>query len=86
MDLSVDDFNDSLDDSLLERLKAGNILYDRDETGGEYFQIYSPVYGEGFFFEIVQRRGGYNGYGAANAQFRIAAQKHHLRPKGMPRR
>ena len=75
-----------LDDSLLERLKAGNILYDRDETGGEYFQIYSPVYGEGFFFEIVQRRGGYNGYGAANAQFRIAAQKRHLRPKGMPRR
>ncbi|MFP1631078.1 bifunctional sugar phosphate isomerase/epimerase/4-hydroxyphenylpyruvate dioxygenase family protein [Zhengella sp. ZM62] len=75
-----------LDDSLLEQLKAGNILYDRDETGGEYFQIYSPVYGEGFFFEIVQRRGGYNGYGAANAQFRIAAQKRHLRPKGMPRR
>ncbi|NNC27278.1 3-keto-5-aminohexanoate cleavage protein, partial [Salinisphaera sp. USBA-960] len=61
------------------------ILYDRDENG-EYFQLYSPTYGEGFFFEIVERRGGYKGYGAANAQFRIAAQKRHFRAKGMPAR
>jgi 4-hydroxyphenylpyruvate dioxygenase len=60
-----------------------NILYDRDESG-EYFQLYSPIYGEGFFFEIVQRR-GYRGYGAPNAMFRIAAQKRHIRPMGMPR-
>ena len=68
----------------LERLRAGNILYDRDEHG-EFFQIYSRNYGEGFFFEIVERRNGYAGYGAANAQFRIAAQKRSMRPKGMPR-
>lgn len=74
-----------LEEDFLVRLKAGNILYDRDESG-EYFQIYSPNYGEGFFFEIVERRGGYSGYGAANAQFRIAAQKRQLRPEGMPRR
>jgi len=74
----------SLDDALMERLRAGHILYDRDEHG-EYFQLFSRNYGEGFFFEIVERRGGYKGYGAANAQFRIAAQKRHLRPKGMPR-
>ncbi|MCT7374196.1 bifunctional sugar phosphate isomerase/epimerase/4-hydroxyphenylpyruvate dioxygenase family protein [Chelativorans salis] len=66
------------------RLREENILYDR-EGEGEYFQLYSPNYGEGFFFEIVERRGGYTGYGAANAQFRIAAQKRALRPKGMPR-
>ncbi|PXA90544.1 hypothetical protein DMC25_07095, partial [Caulobacter sp. D4A] len=59
------------------------ILYDRDEHG-EYFQLYSMTYGEGFFFEIVERR-GYKGYGAPNAIFRIAALKKALRPEGMPR-
>ena len=73
-----------LEQDFLDRLRDNHILYDRDE-GGEYFQLYSPNYGEGFFFEIVERRGPYRGYGAANAQFRIAAQKRHLRPKGMPK-
>lgn len=71
-----------IDPDLVERLKRHNILYDRDEQG-EYFQLYSPTYGEGFFFEIVERR-GYQGYGAANAIFRIAALRRHLRPAGMP--
>jgi 4-hydroxyphenylpyruvate dioxygenase len=75
-----------LDDHVLDQLRAGNILYDRDETGGEYFQLYSTLYGDGFFFEIVERRGGYNGYGAPNAQFRIAAQKRALRGKSIPAR
>jgi len=74
-----------LEQGLLDRLKASNILYDRDDHG-EYFQLYSPNYGEGFFFEILERRGGYRGYGAANAQFRIAAQKRHMRPQSIPRR
>ncbi|MBW9089448.1 sugar phosphate isomerase/epimerase and 4-hydroxyphenylpyruvate domain-containing protein [Rhizobium wenxiniae] len=72
-----------LDPVLTERLKADNILYDRDDQG-EYFQIYSTTFGEGFFFEIVQRS-GYRGYGAANAIFRIAALKKALRPEGLPR-
>lgn len=72
-----------LDPALVEGMKSANILYDRDDAG-EYFQLYSPTYGEGFFFEIVERR-GYRGYGAPNAIFRIAALKRHLRPKGMPR-
>ncbi len=71
-----------LDAALTERLRAGNILYDRDEHG-EYFQLYSGTYAEGFFFEIVERR-GYRGYGAANAIFRIAALKKQIRPEGMP--
>ncbi|MBD1547768.1 bifunctional sugar phosphate isomerase/epimerase/4-hydroxyphenylpyruvate dioxygenase family protein [Roseibium aggregatum] len=74
-----------LDDAFLDRLKSHGVLYDRDEKGGEYFQLYSPFFGEGFFFEIIERRGGYAGYGAGNAPFRIAAQKRHLRVKGMPR-
>lgn len=73
-----------LDPELADRLRAENLLYDRDEHG-EYFQLYAPTWGEGFIFEIVERRGGYNGYGAPNAPFRIAAQKRHMRPKGMPR-
>ena len=72
-----------LDPELTERLKAENILYDCDEQG-EFFQLYSGTFGEGFFFEIVQR-GAYRGYGAPNAIFRIAALKKHLRPEGLPK-
>ncbi len=65
-----------LDEALAERLQAGDILYDR-RGGGEYFQIYSdPIFG-GFFFEIVERRGGYAGYGARNAPTRLEAQAIH---------
>jgi len=67
------------------RLRDEHILYDQDGEG-EYFQLYSPNYGEGFFFEIVERRGGYRGYGAVNAPFRIAAQKRQIRPGTGPRR
>lgn len=74
-----------LDPAFSDRLRALNILYDRDEHG-EYFQLYSPSFGEGFFFEIVERRGNYRGYGAPNATFRIAAQTRHLRPRTIPRR
>lgn len=63
------------------RLREYRILYDRDGDG-EYFQLYSHVHGDGFFFEIVERRGHYRGYGAPNAPFRIAAQKRELPPKG----
>jgi len=62
-----------LDDAILAELRKGHILYDRDERG-EYFQIYStPIFG-GFFFEVVERRGDYQGYGAPNASIRLAAQ------------
>jgi len=73
-----------LEPELADRLRAENILYDRDEHG-EFFQLYAPPLEEGFILEIVERRGGYAGYGAPNAPFRIAAQKRHLRPQGMPR-
>jgi 4-hydroxyphenylpyruvate dioxygenase len=70
---------------LVDKLRKANILYDRDE-GGEFLQLYSRNFGEGFFFEIVERRGGYAGYGGPNAPFRIAAQKRAMPPRGMPRR
>ncbi len=63
-----------LDPAVSDRIRASNILYDRDE-GGEFFQLYAPAWASGFILEVVERRGRYRGYGAHNAPFRIAAQK-----------
>ena len=68
----------------IARLRALNLFYDADGRGGEFLQLYSRPFAHGLFFEIVERRGGYDGYGAANAPVRIAAQKRLGRPKGMP--
>ncbi|WP_420398534.1 bifunctional sugar phosphate isomerase/epimerase/4-hydroxyphenylpyruvate dioxygenase family protein [Marinovum algicola] len=70
---------------MLDRLAAANILYDEDASGA-FFQLYSRPYAGGMFFEIVERRAGYGGYGAPNAPFRIAAQKRLMRGKGVPSR
>jgi 4-hydroxyphenylpyruvate dioxygenase len=69
---------------MVAALRRYNLLYDRDDKG-EYFQLYSSNLGDGFFFEIVQRKGGYAGFGAINAPFRIAAQKRAVRPAQVPR-
>jgi 4-hydroxyphenylpyruvate dioxygenase len=68
----------------LERLRANNVLYDRQGTG-EYFQAYTRDFEGGFFFEIVQRR-AYAGFGAANAPIRLAAQTRLMRHPAIPRR
>ena len=69
---------------LVARMRAANVLYDED-AGGQFLQLYSAPREDGFFFEIVQRQGHYQGYGAPNAPFRIAAQKRATRPAGLPR-
>ncbi len=69
----------------IARLSDLNILYDEDGRGGQFWQVYSKPFAEGMFFEIVQRSGGYDGYGAANAPFRIAAQKRLMRHPAVPR-
>lgn len=73
-----------LDPALVARLRAANILFDED-AGGQFFQLYSGPRPDGFFLEIVHRQGNYQGYGAPNAPFRIAAQKRSARPAGLPR-
>jgi 4-hydroxyphenylpyruvate dioxygenase len=70
---------------LVARMKAAGILYDED-AGGAFFQLYGTSRPQGFFVEIVQRNPGYQGYGAPNAPFRIAAQKRAARPADMPLR
>lgn len=73
-----------LPDDLVARMQALHILYDED-SGGQFFQAYSQSRPEGLFFEFVQRQGNYQGYGAPNAPFRIAAQKRAARPADIPR-
>jgi len=62
-----------LDAGLVERMRALGILFDRTPAG-DYFHIYSESFAERFFFEIVQRTGGYDAYGALNAPARMASQ------------
>lgn len=61
---------------LLADLRRHNILYDR-EAHGEYLHFCTPVLGGRVFFEVVQRIGGYAGYGQANAPVRMAAHRSH---------
>ena len=44
---------------------------------GEYLHAYSESFAGRFFFEVVQRVGDYDGYGAVNAPARLAAQVQH---------
>lgn len=74
-----------LDDEATDRMRRWNILYEADDNGGEFLQFYGRPLQGGLFFEIVERRGGYDGYGASNAPFRIAALKRLLRGKAIPR-
>ncbi|CAM5573836.1 TIM barrel protein [Streptomyces atroolivaceus] len=56
----------------LETYRDLGILYDRDEKG-EFRHCYTVTTGR-VFFELVERSGGYDGYGARNAPVRLAAQ------------
>ncbi|MFH9731572.1 bifunctional sugar phosphate isomerase/epimerase/4-hydroxyphenylpyruvate dioxygenase family protein [Streptomyces sp. NPDC017260] len=59
-------------DGELETYRELGILYDRD-AHGTFRHCYTHTVGR-VFFELVQRDGGYRGYGAANAPVRLAAQ------------
>lgn len=63
-----------LDASFVGQLRELGLLYER-EGSGEFLQLFTATSGW-IFFEIVQRIGGYDGYGALNAPFRLAAQHH----------
>ena len=62
-----------LDDEMLTALRELDLLYDRD-AAGEFIHFYTRTIGE-VFFEVVERRGDYDGYGGANAPIRLAAQR-----------
>ncbi len=62
-----------LDETRIQALRRLNLLYDRDDAG-EFLHVFTDTFDDRFFFEIVQRCGGYQQYGAANAPVRMAAQ------------
>lgn len=65
----------SLEPGFLATLKELNLLYDRD-ADGEFLHFYTATVGS-VFFEMVERRGNYDGYGAPNAPVRHAVQYDH---------
>ncbi|MGK3646950.1 bifunctional sugar phosphate isomerase/epimerase/4-hydroxyphenylpyruvate dioxygenase family protein [Pseudarthrobacter enclensis] len=67
-----------LEPGFLATLKELNLLYDRDAEG-EFLHFYTATVGS-VFFEMVERRGEYNGYGAPNAPVRHAVQYDSLHP------
>lgn len=64
-----------IEPALLDELRQLNVMYDRGESG-EFLHFYTPPIGT-VFLEVVERRGGYAGYGALNAPVRLAAQYQH---------
>jgi 4-hydroxyphenylpyruvate dioxygenase len=72
-----DDLDARLAPPRLADLREYSILYDRDAQGGEYLHFCTPILGGRVFFEVVQRIGGYAGYGRVNAPVGMAAHRRH---------
>ena len=65
-----------LDEAALDAFRAAHLLYDRVDPaagGGTFLHAYTVPFAGRFFFELAERQGGYQGFGAANAAFRMAA-------------
>lgn len=63
----------ALDPALLTALQSNGLLYDRNDDGGEFLHAYTLPAQGGFQVELLERRGGYTGYGSPNAHVRLAA-------------
>ncbi|TLV22951.1 sugar phosphate isomerase/epimerase and 4-hydroxyphenylpyruvate domain-containing protein [Klebsiella indica] len=64
------------DKDCINQLKRLHILYDRDDSGGEFLHLYTRPFSSGrFFFELIERRKGYAAYGAVNAAVRLSAMR-----------
>jgi 4-hydroxyphenylpyruvate dioxygenase len=62
-----------LDPDTLAVLRDHNLFYDRVDDG-ELLHAYTPVLNGQFYVEILERRRGYEGYGAANTTVRLTLQ------------
>jgi 4-hydroxyphenylpyruvate dioxygenase len=80
LDIPVNYYEDlgartGLDNDELADLRRHHLLYDRSPSGGGTFRhAYTLPFQDRFFLEIAERKGGYDGFGAANAGVRMAAQ------------
>ena len=72
----------ALEPADLDELRELDLFYDR-LGDGEFIHFYTPTIGD-VFLEFVERRGGYDGYGAANAPVRLAAQRSEELRRGAP--
>lgn len=59
-------------------LQELDLLYDRD-AAGEFLHFCTETLGT-VFFEVVERRGGYSGFGVPDAPVRLAAQYRRTHP------
>ncbi len=64
----------ALDPELVAAMRELGVLYDRDERG-ELLHVFTAMVGRGLFFELVERRGAYDGYGHANSPVRMGAHR-----------
>jgi 4-hydroxyphenylpyruvate dioxygenase len=55
-------------------MREFGLFYDEDASGS-YLHLVTEVLGSRVFFEVVQRIGGYDGYGTVNAPVRMAAHR-----------
>lgn len=67
-----------LESTLVDRIRQLGILFDRTAEG-DYFHIYTESFADRFFFEIVERQGAYDAYGALNAPARMASQAQQMK-------
>jgi 4-hydroxyphenylpyruvate dioxygenase len=68
-----------LDGDLLALLREHDVFYDRTCSAdgrivGELLHAYTRTVAGRFYVELVERRGGYAGFGAANTGVRLVAQ------------
>jgi 4-hydroxyphenylpyruvate dioxygenase len=64
-----------IDPATLDAWRELGVMLERGGDG-ELLHAYSEPFDGRFFFEIIERRAGYDGYGAGNAPFRLAALAH----------
>jgi 4-hydroxyphenylpyruvate dioxygenase len=72
-----------IDPVLLDRMRELGVLFDRS-SAGDYFHIYTDSFADRFFFELVQRVGAYDAYGAMNAPARMASQAQQTEARTAP--
>ncbi len=65
----------------MQQLRDVGALYD-ESPAGRYLHAFTEPLAGPFFFEIVQRDPGYDGYGIANAPARLTAQTAELSGEG----
>ena len=68
---------------LLAAIREHGLMYEEDASGS-CLHLATPVLGDRVFFVVVQRLGGYDGYGTADAPVRMAAHQRRRRAEPAP--